>query len=197
MLTYALRLFSRVWIIGGWRRRAWKRPTELLPCLGTMMVTASSPPGSRYSSGAMTIPPTRPPPQLQALPFTSETPRRRRKASRTSAGTACGERGLRTPWRTLPSPRMGPFLPRPQKMTDLSVFGTRTSNVSHFMGKNTLFTLLFRLCTFLVLFPSGQTKEGLRSSILNSELSFSYIYLAHPRSVTGFSWRKTSKYMPR
>ncbi|KAJ8285262.1 hypothetical protein GJAV_G00024780 [Gymnothorax javanicus] len=29
------------------------------------------------------------------------------------------------------------------------------------------------------------------------ELDFSFIYLAHPRSVTGFSWRKTSKYMPR
>ena len=28
-------------------------------------------------------------------------------------------------------------------------------------------------------------------------LDFSFIYLAHPRSVTGFSWRKTSKYMPR
>ncbi|XP_028851922.1 dmX-like protein 1 isoform X2 [Denticeps clupeoides] len=27
-------------------------------------------------------------------------------------------------------------------------------------------------------------------------LDFSFIYLAHPRSVTGFSWRKTSKYMP-
>lgn len=26
---------------------------------------------------------------------------------------------------------------------------------------------------------------------------FSFIYLAHPRSVTGFSWRKTSKYIPR
>uniref|UniRef100_A0A674B9K8 Dmx like 1 n=1 Tax=Salmo trutta TaxID=8032 RepID=A0A674B9K8_SALTR len=29
------------------------------------------------------------------------------------------------------------------------------------------------------------------------ELDFSFVYLAHPRSVTGFSWRKTSKYMPR
>uniref|UniRef100_A0A3P9AEL0 RAVE complex protein Rav1 C-terminal domain-containing protein n=1 Tax=Esox lucius TaxID=8010 RepID=A0A3P9AEL0_ESOLU len=29
------------------------------------------------------------------------------------------------------------------------------------------------------------------------ELNFSFVYLAHPRSVTGFSWRKTSKYMPR
>uniref|UniRef100_A0A670XTY4 Dmx like 1 n=1 Tax=Pseudonaja textilis TaxID=8673 RepID=A0A670XTY4_PSETE len=29
------------------------------------------------------------------------------------------------------------------------------------------------------------------------ELSFSFIYLVHPRSVDGFSWRKTSNYMPR
>ncbi|KAG1928809.1 dmX-like protein [Pimephales promelas] len=32
---------------------------------------------------------------------------------------------------------------------------------------------------------------------LRSEINFSFIYLAHPRSVTGFSWRKTSKHMPR
>ncbi|XP_023930909.1 dmX-like protein 2 [Lingula anatina] len=30
-----------------------------------------------------------------------------------------------------------------------------------------------------------------------TELKFSFIYIAHPRAVTGFSWRKTSKYMPR
>ncbi|CAG09601.1 unnamed protein product, partial [Tetraodon nigroviridis] len=35
------------------------------------------------------------------------------------------------------------------------------------------------------------------SITVQGELSFSFIYLAHPRSVTGFSWRKTSKYMPR
>ncbi|XP_060091539.1 dmX-like protein 1 isoform X1 [Heteronotia binoei] len=29
------------------------------------------------------------------------------------------------------------------------------------------------------------------------EVDFSFIYLVHPRSVNGFSWRKTSKYMPR
>nr|XP_033475200.1 dmX-like protein 1 isoform X5 [Epinephelus lanceolatus] len=29
------------------------------------------------------------------------------------------------------------------------------------------------------------------------ELAFSFVYLAHPRSVAGFTWRKTSKYMPR
>ncbi|KAK1801253.1 hypothetical protein P4O66_022937 [Electrophorus voltai] len=29
------------------------------------------------------------------------------------------------------------------------------------------------------------------------EVNFSFIYLTHPRSVTGFSWRKTSKFMPR
>ncbi|KAM4616891.1 dmX-like protein 1 [Polymixia lowei] len=35
------------------------------------------------------------------------------------------------------------------------------------------------------------------SSSTQGELAFSFVYLAHPRSVTGFSWRKTSKYMPR
>ncbi|GCB69975.1 hypothetical protein scyTo_0012523, partial [Scyliorhinus torazame] len=29
------------------------------------------------------------------------------------------------------------------------------------------------------------------------DIDFSFVYLAHPRAVTGFSWRKTSKYMPR
>nr|XP_022328939.1 dmX-like protein 2 isoform X8 [Crassostrea virginica] len=29
------------------------------------------------------------------------------------------------------------------------------------------------------------------------EQHYSFIYIAHPRAVTGFSWRKTSKYMPR
>lgn len=29
------------------------------------------------------------------------------------------------------------------------------------------------------------------------EVNYSFVYLAHPRTVTGFSWRKTSKYMPR
>ncbi|KAJ8401631.1 hypothetical protein AAFF_G00379480 [Aldrovandia affinis] len=37
--------------------------------------------------------------------------------------------------------------------------------------------------------PLEQSSQG--------ELDFSFIYLAHPRSVTGFSWRKTSNYMPR
>ncbi|XP_055367594.1 dmX-like protein 1 isoform X2 [Betta splendens] len=35
------------------------------------------------------------------------------------------------------------------------------------------------------------------SVIVQGELAFSFVYLAHPRSVTGLSWRKTSKYMPR
>ncbi|XP_076859615.1 dmX-like protein 1 isoform X2 [Brachyhypopomus gauderio] len=37
--------------------------------------------------------------------------------------------------------------------------------------------------------PPEITSEG--------EVDFSFIYLAHPRSVTGFSWRKTSKFTPR
>ncbi|XP_053330080.1 dmX-like protein 1 isoform X2 [Spea bombifrons] len=31
----------------------------------------------------------------------------------------------------------------------------------------------------------------------HGEVDFSFVYLAHPRAVNGFSWRKTSKYMPR
>ncbi|XP_078386345.1 dmX-like protein 2 isoform X4 [Cetorhinus maximus] len=31
----------------------------------------------------------------------------------------------------------------------------------------------------------------------SAAVHFSFVYLAHPRAVTGFSWRKTSKYMPR
>ncbi|XP_078097474.1 dmX-like protein 2 isoform X2 [Mustelus asterias] len=31
----------------------------------------------------------------------------------------------------------------------------------------------------------------------STAVHFSFVYLAHPRAVTGFSWRKTSKYMPR
>nr|XP_021509572.1 dmX-like protein 1 [Meriones unguiculatus] len=36
---------------------------------------------------------------------------------------------------------------------------------------------------------SGKQSQG--------EIDFSFVYLAHPRAVNGFSWRKTSKYMPR
>uniref|UniRef100_A0A8C5KRS5 Dmx-like 2 n=1 Tax=Jaculus jaculus TaxID=51337 RepID=A0A8C5KRS5_JACJA len=32
---------------------------------------------------------------------------------------------------------------------------------------------------------------------IQASTQFSFVYLAHPRAVTGFSWRKTSKYMPR
>ncbi|XP_068560082.1 dmX-like protein 1 isoform X1 [Cebidichthys violaceus] len=35
------------------------------------------------------------------------------------------------------------------------------------------------------------------SDCFQGDLAFSFVYLAHPRSVTGFSWRKTSKFMPR
>ena len=31
----------------------------------------------------------------------------------------------------------------------------------------------------------------------SEEVDFSFIYIAHPRAVTGISWRKVSKYMPR
>ena len=43
----------------------------------------------------------------------------------------------------------------------------------------------------------GQGQENLRLSLRINEISFGYIYVAHPRSVTAVSWRKTSKYMPK
>ena len=43
----------------------------------------------------------------------------------------------------------------------------------------------------------GQGQENLRFGLSLNEISFGYIYVAHPRSVTAISWRKTSKYMPR
>lgn len=43
-----------------------------------------------------------------------------------------------------------------------------------------------------LLMPSQQTLD-----MDMSRISYGFIYLAHPRPVTGFSWRDTSKYMPR
>ena len=44
---------------------------------------------------------------------------------------------------------------------------------------------------------------GWRSAVVGQDpadkktppVHFSFVYLAHPRSITGMSWRKTSKYM--
>uniref|UniRef100_A0A8D0G2K2 DmX-like protein 1 n=1 Tax=Sphenodon punctatus TaxID=8508 RepID=A0A8D0G2K2_SPHPU len=44
---------------------------------------------------------------------------------------------------------------------------------------------------------SGVTPQVASPEKQTQEIDFSFIYLAHPRSVNGFSWRKTSKYMPR
>nr|XP_025046516.1 dmX-like protein 2 isoform X1 [Pelodiscus sinensis] len=58
-------------------------------------------------------------------------------------------------------------------------------------------------CLLKVWYPM----TGWKSSLLPQEseekkksaspVYFSFVYLAHPRAVTGFSWRNTSKYMPR
>uniref|UniRef100_A0A674CJJ7 Dmx-like 2 n=1 Tax=Salmo trutta TaxID=8032 RepID=A0A674CJJ7_SALTR len=56
-------------------------------------------------------------------------------------------------------------------------------------------------CLLKVWYPT----TGWRSAVVLPDLPdkkgpqvhFSFIYLAHPRSVTGLSWRKTSKYMPK
>uniref|UniRef100_A0A8C4RV11 Dmx like 1 n=1 Tax=Erpetoichthys calabaricus TaxID=27687 RepID=A0A8C4RV11_ERPCA len=38
---------------------------------------------------------------------------------------------------------------------------------------------------------------NLTERTMQSEADYSFVYLAHPRTVTSFAWRKTSKYMPR
>lgn len=56
-------------------------------------------------------------------------------------------------------------------------------------------------CLLKVWYPT----TGWRSAVVVHDLSdkkpppvhFSFVYLAHPRSVTGMSWRKTSKFMPK
>ncbi|KAM6930538.1 LOW QUALITY PROTEIN: dmX-like protein 1 [Xenentodon cancila] len=60
-------------------------------------------------------------------------------------------------------------------------------------------------CLVKVWYSTSKWKSGVArlftppdvSVSVQGELAFSFVYLAHPRSVTGFSWRKTSKYMPR
>ncbi|XP_060890276.1 dmX-like protein 2 isoform X4 [Labrus mixtus] len=56
-------------------------------------------------------------------------------------------------------------------------------------------------CLLKVWYPT----TGWRSAVVVQDpydkksplVHFSFVYLAHPRSVTGMSWRKTSKYMPK
>ncbi|XP_047187389.1 dmX-like protein 2 isoform X5 [Scophthalmus maximus] len=56
-------------------------------------------------------------------------------------------------------------------------------------------------CLLKVWYPT----TGWRSAVVvhdpfdkkHPPVHFSFVYLAHPRSVTGMSWRKTSKYMPK
>ncbi|NXF09656.1 DMXL1 protein, partial [Smithornis capensis] len=44
---------------------------------------------------------------------------------------------------------------------------------------------------------SSITPPGASPENQAKEVDFSFVYLAHPRSVNAFSWRKTSKFMPR
>ena len=45
--------------------------------------------------------------------------------------------------------------------------------------------------------PTEPSKSGFSGKSLDRDISFGYIYVAHPRSVTALSWRKTSKFMPK
>ncbi|KAI7790177.1 dmX-like protein 2 isoform X2 [Triplophysa rosa] len=56
-------------------------------------------------------------------------------------------------------------------------------------------------CLLKVWYPTTSWKSAVVMPDVSdkkaSAVHFSFVYLAHPRTVTGFSWRKTSKYMPR
>ncbi|XP_066470085.1 dmX-like protein 1 [Tiliqua scincoides] len=57
-------------------------------------------------------------------------------------------------------------------------------------------------CLVKVWYSTDSWKSAVASQVTTpetttQEVGFSFVYLVHPRSVNGFSWRKTSKYMPR
>ncbi|KAA0714569.1 DmX-like protein 2 [Triplophysa tibetana] len=56
-------------------------------------------------------------------------------------------------------------------------------------------------CLLKVWYPTTSWKSAVVMPDVSDKkapaVHFSFVYLAHPRTVTGFSWRKTSKYMPR
>uniref|UniRef100_A0A182NDD9 RAVE complex protein Rav1 C-terminal domain-containing protein n=1 Tax=Anopheles dirus TaxID=7168 RepID=A0A182NDD9_9DIPT len=48
------------------------------------------------------------------------------------------------------------------------------------------------------LFPNKSLDQSQSQSFLGApEISYGFVYVAHPRAVTHLSWRKTSKYMPK
>ncbi|XP_028679377.1 dmX-like protein 2 isoform X1 [Erpetoichthys calabaricus] len=56
-------------------------------------------------------------------------------------------------------------------------------------------------CLLKVWYPTTAWKSAVVIPDLldkkSCSIHFSFVYLAHPRTVTGFSWRKTSKFMPK
>jgi hypothetical protein len=44
---------------------------------------------------------------------------------------------------------------------------------------------------------NGHIQQTQDNSTSPTDINFSFIYIAHPRAVTGISWRKVSKYLPR
>uniref|UniRef100_A0A8D0FI42 Dmx like 1 n=1 Tax=Strix occidentalis caurina TaxID=311401 RepID=A0A8D0FI42_STROC len=75
-----------------------------------------------------------------------------------------------------------------------------------FLCQGVLFTLTFFFpqddCLVKVWYStdswrSAITPPGASTEKQAKEVDYSFVYLAHPRSVNAFSWRKTSKFMPR
>ena len=67
-------------------------------------------------------------------------------------------------------------------------FNTRCGNV---------ISMCFNALSILFFLVTSRFTRADSLSPKSNEINYSYIFIAHPRAITGFSWRKTSKYMPR
>lgn len=81
------------------------------------------------------------------------------------------------------------FIPLRRKVTSIS--DVKTISLPHAQDD----------CLLKVWYPTTGWKSAVvMPDVTDKKVStvhFSFVYLAHPRTVTGFSWRKTSKYMPK
>ncbi|XP_064475038.1 dmX-like protein 2 [Ornithodoros turicata] len=96
------------------------------------------------------------------------------------------------------APPRKPSLPVEEKSLWDCVWKCRTSqpvNFLKFSQDGTLFASAGKTDRLVKIWHESQ--RGNRSQNGDKQRSFSFVYLAHPRAVTGVSWRKTSKFMPR
>lgn len=78
------------------------------------------------------------------------------------------------------------------------VQGARGSQVA--LGLKRLLSEDPTRCSAVDWFIVSVSPQLIRSDSISpkvEEQHYSFVYISHPRAVTGFSWRKTSKFMPR